>query len=98
MCVLRIAGQGDTFRDERLIQVVQLLNHSAETDNLSGKRNELIVEDVVVDRVTNGSAEDTNRKGKSSYCGDKIVRTDNCRDDGARYLFVIVSTSVVNGL
>ena len=41
-------------------------------------------EDIVVDRVPNGAADDADREGEGGYGGDEVVRADDVRDDAGR--------------
>lgn len=76
----RSTSKRDGLGDDRNAGDVELEDHST-SDVLDGERYKLVVEDVVVDAVSDRSTNDTNGQSQGSDSRNKVIRADNGRDD-----------------
>lgn len=93
LCILRVGGKDDGFRDDLRVEDVHLCEHGAKPDDLSGFGYQLVVKDVVVNGVANGTSKHTDREGDGCDSRNQVVRADDGGDDGAWNL----EKTLVNG-
>ena len=74
-------GQFDGFGDKADVGDAEFKDHGA-TDVLDGVGLELLGEDVVVDGVADGAADDADGQSQSGHGGDQVIRADDGSHDG----------------